>query len=40
MDDQGNLERSWKVRKMAMAGRLKKIYLFCAKGENMYFLVR
>ena len=47
MDGQGNLERIWKVKEksgnlkiIGMAGKLKKIYLFCARGENMYFLMR
>ena len=46
MDYQGNLERTWKVREksgnlkiMAMAGSLKKIYLFCSRGERMYILM-
>ena len=47
MDGQGNLERTWEVReksgnlkKMAMAGSLQKIYLFCSTGERMYILMR
>ena len=44
MDCQGNLERTWKVREksgnlkiMAMAGSLKKIYLFCFKrGKDVH----
>ena len=46
VDGQGNLERTWKVRELS--GNLKinghgspqKIYLFCSKGERMYFLMR
>ena len=47
MDDQGNLERSWKVREKS--GNLKingygrqtsEIYLFFSRGEKMYFLMR
>ena len=43
MDDQGNLERTWKVReksgnlKINGYGSLQKIYIFCSKGERMYF---
>ena len=36
-----DLERQGKVRelkKMAMAGSLQKIYLFCSRGEKRYFL--
>ena len=51
MDGQGNLERTWKVRektgnlKINSHGRqssenLKKIYLFCSRGERMYFFMR
>ena len=46
MDGKGNLERTWKVReksgnlKINGCGRLQKIYLFCSKGEKMYFLMR
>ena len=46
MDGQGNLERTLKVReksgnlKINSYGRLKKIYLFCSRGERMYFLMR
>ena len=46
MDGQGILERTWKSRKrhgirkeMAMAGSLQKVYLFCSRGESMYFLM-
>ena len=46
VDDQGNLEKTWKVREksgklkiMAMADSLQKIYLFCTRGE-MYILMR
>ena len=47
MDDQGNLERTWTIREKS--GNLKingygrqtsKIYLFCSRGEKMYFLMR
>ena len=48
VDGQGNLERFWKVReksehlKINSCGMLSlpKIYLFCSKGERMYFLMR
>ena len=47
MDGQGNLERTLKVReksgnlkKIAIAGRLQKIYLSFSSGEKMYFLMR
>ena len=46
MVGQGNLERTWKVREES--GNLKingycsfqKLYLFCSRGKNVYFLVR
>ena len=46
MDGQGNLENIWKVREKSgnfkingyIAGSLQKIYLFCSRGERMYFL--
>ena len=44
MDGQRNLEWTWKVREksgnlnMAMASSLQKIYLFCSRGERMFFL--
>ena len=41
---QKGLEKSGKsqgIRKeMAMAGRLQKIFVFCSRGEKMYFLMR
>ena len=47
MDGQENLERTWKVREKSgnlkikgMAGSFQKIYLFCSRGERMYFLMR
>ena len=46
VDGQGNLERTWKDReksgnlKINSYYSLQKIYLFCSKGEPMYFLVR
>ena len=46
MDGQGNLERTWKVReksgnlKINSHGSRQKIYLFCSKGERLYFLMR
>ena len=46
MDAQGNLERAWKVAeksgnlKINGYGSLQKMYLFCSKGERMYFLMR
>ena len=33
-----DLERQGKV-KMAMGDSLQKIYLFCSRGEKMYFLM-
>ena len=39
-----DLESQGKVRefenKMAMAGSFQKIYLFCSRGERVYFLMR
>ena len=46
VDGQGNLERTRKVReksgnlKINSYDSLQKIYLFCSKGERMYFLMR
>ena len=46
MDDQENLERTWKVReksgnlKINGYGSHQKIYLFCPRGEKAYFLMR
>ena len=46
MDGQGNLERTWKVReksgnlKINSYGRQSSEYLFCSRGERMYFLMR
>ena len=40
VDGQGHLEMTWKVREMAMAGSLQKNYLFCSRGDRMYFLLR
>ena len=46
VDGQGNLERTWEVReklgnlKINAYGSLQKIYLFCLKGERIYFLIR
>ena len=45
MHGQENLERTWKVRersgnlKINGYGSLQKIYLFCSKGDRMYFLM-
>ena len=46
MDDQGNLERTLKVREKSGTlnikgyGSVQKIYLFCSRGERMYILMR
>ena len=46
MDGQGNLEKTWKVRKKSGNlkindyGSLQKIYLFCLREVRMYFLMR
>ena len=37
LDDQGNLERTWEVREFENKW-LQKIYLFCSRGERIYFL--
>ena len=43
---QGNLERTWKVSeksgnlKINCYCSLQKLYLFCSRGKNVYFLVR
>ena len=46
MDDQGNLERPWKVReksgnlKISGCGKQTSENLFCSRGKKMYFLMR
>ena len=46
MDDQKNLERTWKVReksgnlKINGYGSHQKIYLIYPRGEKVYFLMR
>ena len=44
MDGQGNLEKTGKFREMSgnlkINGYFQKIYIFCSRGERMYFLMR
>ena len=47
VDDQGNLERTWKVREKSGNWKINgygrqssEILLFCSRGKRMYILMR